>query len=622
MLHKFSGLARWSLVIVIIMVAGLLMLGASRGDSAITDELAHIPAGYTYVRYLDYRLNPEHPPLVKVLAGLPLLFKNLKFPAETPEWQTGVNEQWSLGGKFLYESGNDADEIIYWARIGPILLTLILVILIYLFAKEIVGRWWAILPAFLFAFSPTVLAHGHYVTTDIGATLGTFLALWSFLKFLNRPSQPLLVWTGLSFGIAQLLKFSNVLLIPYFLILTVIFYLSGILRNDVEKPPFRRYLGSLTMIFLIGFAAVYAVYFIFTLNYPLDKQQTDTRALLQTINPRWLAGTVTELSGFPIIRPAAQYFLGLLMVSQRAVGGNTAYFLGEVSNQAWWYYFPVVFLMKEPLPSLFIIFLGLLSGALVFSRGVWAVVFKRARVLSEYLMLHFPELAMILFIIIYWGTSIGGNLNIGIRHILPTVPFIYILATGALKKWFNLEDALSYRNQIVKILVFTHELLGLSVKVLILTGLLVWYLLSSLIVYPHFLSYFNIVSGGTGNGYKRVADSNYDWGQDLKRLAMYIEQVNNDDDYANDIKKIAVDYFGGGNLRYYLGETAEGWWSSRGNPKEEAGIEWLAVSINTIQGAKGKLVHGERKPEDEYDWLIEPYKPFNKVGKSIFIYKL
>lgn len=89
------------------------------------------------------------------------------------------------------------------------------------------------------------------------------------------------------------------------------------------------------------------------------------------------------------------------------------------------------------------------------------------------------------------------------------------------------------------------------------------------------------------------------------------------------IEKIAVDYFGGGDPVYYLGEKAEPWWSARGNPQNE-GIEWLAVSVNVLQGGWGELNTSgglERRPEDEYRWLKD-LKPYARAGTSIFIYRL
>jgi hypothetical protein len=135
--------------------------------------------------------------------------------------------------------------------------------------------------------------------------------------------------------------------------------------------------------------------------------------------------------------------------------------------------------------------------------------------------------------------------------------------------------------------------------------------------WPYYLSYFNQLGGGTQNGYLLAVDSNYDWGQDLYRLRDWVQEHH--------IKKIAIDYFGGGNPRYELGEVYVPWWSAKNNPLEED-IEWLAVSVNTLQGALGATApRFIRKPEDEYRWLVSaynPYKPYARAGTSIFIYKL
>jgi len=181
-----SKLAIWTLALICI-ASFSLMLSASRTDSAIDDELAHIPAGYGYVHELDYRLNPEHPPLVKALAMLPVLFLNPTFPTTSTAWTAELNGQWDMGTAFLYESGNDANAIIQTARIFPILITILTLILLYFLARKLMGNWWALLPAALFGLSPTVLAHGHYVTTDVGAAFGITLATYFFLTFMEAP---------------------------------------------------------------------------------------------------------------------------------------------------------------------------------------------------------------------------------------------------------------------------------------------------------------------------------------------------------------------------------------------------------------------------------------------------
>src|SRR3989338_6477717 len=117
----------------------VLMFFSSVGESAIMDELAHIPAGYSYLTQKDYRLNPEHPPLAKDLAAFPLLFLNLNFPTGAKAWSEDINGQWDMGRIFLYESGNNPDEILFWSRLPMMLLTLFFGCLIFSFSRKIDG---------------------------------------------------------------------------------------------------------------------------------------------------------------------------------------------------------------------------------------------------------------------------------------------------------------------------------------------------------------------------------------------------------------------------------------------------------------------------------------------------
>ncbi|MEK9170407.1 MAG: glycosyltransferase family 39 protein, partial [Patescibacteria group bacterium] len=231
MRHSFSLL---NIIILTIIIAGsaFFMINAAYTDSAIFDETAHIVAGYTYLKHFDYRFNPEHPPLVKMIAAIPLLFQKLNFPTDKDYWN-GLNEQWTAGSQFLYKSGNDADKIIFSSRIGPIFLALLLILFIYLWARKLVGRWWALFPAFLFAFSPLVLAHGHYVTTDIGASFGIFICIYAFINFLYNQSAKNLFLAGLAFGLAQAIKFSSVLLIPYLFLIGIIYSLTIIINKQL-----------------------------------------------------------------------------------------------------------------------------------------------------------------------------------------------------------------------------------------------------------------------------------------------------------------------------------------------------------------------------------------------------
>lgn len=388
-LKKISSYSAIWVLILICLVSFSLMLWGARTDSAIMDELAHIPAGYGYVHNFSYDLNPEHPPLVKALAMLPVLFLNPTYPTQDTAWTTDVNGQWAMGTKFLYESGNDANQILRLARVGPTLLTILLIVLIYIWSRELLGNWWGLLPAFLFGLSPTVLAHGHYVTTDIGAAFGAVFATYYFLKLLQGPSRKRLIYAGLAFGIATITKFSTALLVPYFIILLLVYYIAGVLRDWNQTDAGRRfrrfarrawnYLKTIVAIFVIGYVLiVYPVYFLFTVNYPPQKQTADTEFILtsfasgptptgQICKPaRCLADLDIWLTKNPVTRPLAEYMLGVLMTLQRSAGGNTSYFLGQVSAAGSPLYFPLIYLLKEPLPTILMVLVA-------FAVSLWGI---------------------------------------------------------------------------------------------------------------------------------------------------------------------------------------------------------------------------------------------------------
>ena len=238
------------------------------------------------------------------------------------------------------------------------------------------------------------------------------------------------------------------------------------------------------------------------------------------------------------------------------------------------------------------------------------------------------------FIVLYWGYSMHSPLNIGIRHLMPTIPLIFILAAVVWQKWImRLHFGASGSSVMDSAAAVARSFMAAIVKYIFLIFLLIWLLLETLFVAPYFLSYFNEVGGGVWGGYHFVTDSNYDWGQDLLRLQAWTN--------ANpQVDKIAVDYFGGGDPEYYLGSKAVPWSSSMGNPADH-GIHWLAVSVNTLEGAIQPLAAGNtRNASDTYSWLTALRPPADasgtwlggtmgnvptpdaRAGTSIFIYHL
>jgi hypothetical protein len=537
-------------------------------DSLTMDELAHLPAGYSYLTQKDMRLNPEHPPLIKDLAAIPLLFiKNIYFPADIKAWKDDINGQWDFGNNFLFHSGNPAEIMIFWGRLPMILILVLLGFYIFKATKEFFGNKAGLLALFLFSFSPTFLAHGRLVTTDVGAAAGAFIATYYFIKALKDGSRKSIIIAGIAFGLAELAKFSLILLIPLFCLLALAWW---IIKSGKLIPT----LKILILVFIIGYLTLWPVYQYHTWNYPAERQVRDTELLLSSFGSRPLANSVIWMADKPILRPYAQYFLGVFMILQRASGGNTTYFMGEISAAGWKTYFPIVYLIKEPLSFHILTLIALLYA-------VW--LRKRP---------SFFVFSLLVFIGLYWATSLRSNLNIGVRHLLPTFPFIFILTAAGIMNLIKPPF--------------------LKIKYVLLAGLLLWQAISVITVYPSFLAYFNELTSGPDNGYKYTVDSNLDWGQDLKRLEKWADE--------NNIDKIYVDYFGGSDAKYYLKEKYAQWWGSR-DKKELPKGSYLAVSATFLQGGRGNPVPGFDSPAGFYSWLND-YKPVAKIGYSIFVYKI
>lgn len=587
--------------IAILFTMFVLMFSSAWNDAAIMDELAHIPAGYSYLAEKDMRLNPEHPPLIKDLAGLPLLFLNLNFPTNSKAWTEDINGQWDMGRAFLYDAGNNPDQILHWSRVPMMLLAVLFGWLLFLWTRWRFGPRVALFTLFLLAFSPTFIAHSRYVTTDLAAAFGFFLGITAFINVMENPNPKNILIAGLALGIAQLLKFSLFLLIPVYGIIVVLWILSNHRKHVVWHGSIL--LARLALVGGIALALIWIVYTWHVWEYPQERQFADATHNLKSFGDRWLVDIDLWLIQHEVTRPLGQYMLGLLMVIQRAAGGNTTYFLGEINNTGWWYYFPVAYLLKEHLA------VHILTGLALFLAARDCIRRQRFLYIFSWIRAHFAETTMLIFIAVYWGYSINSTLNIGVRHVLPTFPFIYILVSKRIAAWMQQAQDPDPKTMAAALKEIYQTYVGSLPKRLTVGFLFFWIGALTLLQFPHYLSYYNELAGGSKNGYKYITDSNYDWGQDLKRLRDYVE--------AHNIDHIAIEYFGGGSLDYYLPGKAEPWWSRRGPAHG-----YFAISATLREGAFGTPgPYFQQAKEDSYPWLRE-YEPIARAGESIFIYKL
>jgi dolichyl-phosphate-mannose--protein O-mannosyl transferase len=199
-----------SSVACLILILCLQLTLAERQSSASWDEDDHTFAGYMSWKDADFGLNPEHPPLVKLLATLPLL----NLPPRVPKVQNrDFKIEAFLDGKdFLFK--NNADMILFRARMMASLFTLGLALLVFLAAQEMFGTAAGFIALGRLVFDPNLLAHGAYVTTDVGLTFGMFATICAFYRYVKSPSIWRLVLTGLAAGVALATKHTGILVFP------------------------------------------------------------------------------------------------------------------------------------------------------------------------------------------------------------------------------------------------------------------------------------------------------------------------------------------------------------------------------------------------------------------------
>lgn len=559
---------RWFNVIGVLLLSltAIISFMVMKNDSGIVDEVAHIPAGYSYVKYFDYRLNPEHPPLAKAIATLPLRFVHLNELSDSLAWKE-IN-QWESGWEFIYRIGNNPDQILMLTRLPMIGLLLLLGFLIYRMAVENFGRRTAVLVLTLFCFYPDLLAHGHLVTTDVAAALGFVLSIYYFNKWINNKTTRNLILAGVALGIAQLLKFSAILLLP---IIFIYIFIRAFSERGMKKYDFWRSFYSLfknsILMGLLALVIIYLAYLPLTWNTPtsIEHQLIETN-LTQDSRTQILRTFLHFFENNPFLRAIGHYILGIFLVFGRVGGGSATFILGHFSETSISWFFPVAWLIKTPLS---VIILLISSFALFIKKGNF-----RKNWWLNYLLL--------VPIVIYWAVTLKGSLNIGIRHLLPTVPFVLLFIGSQMRPFI---------------------VTGISFKQIIISALTLWLVVSTLISFPFYMSYFNELTLGQ-NRYDLLVDSSLDWGQDLKRLAKYTKD--------NQIDIIKLDYFGGSVPENYIPGTIK-WYSGYGPT-----TGWLAISATFYQMSR---MYGEKEGKWSYDWLRE-YEPVTIIGDSILVFHI
>ena len=470
-------------VVSLVLILGIQLALSVRQESQTWDEGDHIFAGYMTWTRADFGLNPEHPPLLKLLATAPLLPTPLTVPALQERY---FKEEAFLDGKeFLYR--NDADAILFRTRLAAATLTLLTALLVFTATREMFGSGAAFVALALLVFEPNLLAHGALVTTDAGISCFMFATIYAFYRYAKAPSIGRLLVVGLSAGLALAVKHSGIFVFPMLFLLAVCEMVRQRINVGGDAGAAAgmgrralRLTASLVAVTAIALAVLWAFYGFRYQARPEGLQLNPPLAeYTQGLKPHeaWVVSTAANWRVLP-----ESYLYGMADVRLTA-DFYTSYVLGKTYAHGVWFYFPVVFVIKSTLAFLVLL---LLAAA--------AVAMRRLNYWREVLFLTVPPA-------FYFVVAMNAATNIGVRHILPLYIFISALAGGAAWAFIRRNRKWAYA----------------------VAALLLFHAGSSAVAFPHYIAYSNELWGGPGNTYRHLSDSNADWGEQLKAVKKYLD---------------------------------------------------------------------------------------------------
>ncbi len=583
--------------IIAILLISLFFLGQSilsmREKVATFDEIGHVAAGYSFLKYNDYRLYDVDPPLMRQIAAFPLLFMHLNFPIRSEGWRE--KKEIDVGYDFFYRmNGQKADKILFWSRLPIVLFSLLFGWLLLKFASELWNIQTGLFAFFLFSFEPNILAHARLATTDMGLAFFLTLSVYFAYHYWKNPSFRNVFLMGASFGLAIASKTSGMILIPFFFVVLLFvrplvktgnssFSLWERLKAAYWNKKIGLYFIHWIVVVLVGFVVLSLDYGFFK-TWPIFRDDNDLQKFELSLDKLNLRSPEVKEKAVQIaesVRVPARPFIvsfvkwfGFLprTKAEGKVHGYRPFFLGKRGRFA---VFPfVAFFIKEPIPIIILIFAGIIGLVLYDYKKFLFLILPVLFILSMDIKVH-P-----------WTY----------RYInLLILPFFILMAS-------SLINYVKVHNKKTKY--------GIGLVAM-------WLFVESLAIFPNYLAYFNEFIGGPVNGHRYLVNSNLDWGQDLKLLKKYLDKHH--------MREINLSYFGSADPGYYeiqgrkmLG--VNGRETGEESPEKlrqlaapRTGI--IVISATCLENIEGFF------PGITYQWL-KKYRPIAHIGYSIFVYDI
>jgi hypothetical protein len=555
------------LLIAIVLLFALLSFSASRQESVTIDEFRHLSTGVYYWQSGDYSFDRATPPLWKMAMALPAYLAGAKtvqfYPL--PEISAGW-EPWFVATDFMRDNADAYTGYLQSARLVNILAAAACLVILYCRCRRSFGSAAALFGTAFIAFSPTFLAHSHYATTDVIATLTLMSVVFLLIDYRLKPGAGRLASAALIFSLSILCKFTALLVFPLLLLVPLLVAVDQLKEGPGIRQQLLTVLVSLAKSLLLVIMTV-----LLTVNIFYGFEGTGTALGKMSLESKSLTALGQSSFGVvPIPLPGA-FVKGFdLQKSDSDYSEFPAYFMGKWSVEGFRSYYLAAFIMKETVPFLFLLVIALIM--LFRKEGV-------SQSSADLLLLSYVPLTLILVL------SYINKLNVGIRYLLPVYPFLCLYL------------ARMYRS----LSPWRGALMALSLLFMV-------HMVSVLRVSPHFTSYFNELFGGAAKGYRYLIDSNIDWGQDLPSLKKFMSE--------HDIAQVQLAYFGHGLPEFYGIE-----YEPLTLPAKPG---YVAISVSLLQGHPYLLTYLDPPQFAEAGQFLamRNLQPIGRAGYSILIYRV
>ena len=463
--------SRFHVVILCVTHAALLAWSAT-ANSVAFDEYAHLPAGASYLKHREFAIVNTSPPLLRMWAAAPVLLAGAEVPPLEPFAATPLKDRhWTYAEAFMRANAARYQQLFVVARLMMIPISCFGLWIVYRWSRDLYGPAAGLASAGLYALCPNILAHASLVGTDAPIMVAMAAATYFWWRFCAGGKTSMLIAAIAATCAAHLFKFNAVLLWPMFIVIAIT----------------ARRAATWRMISIAFVVAAFTTFLVFNLGYLFDG--TGKSAGSYQLQSKSMAAMMGDLPASLPIPVPEQAILGFDALKWEVEQGYQGFLFGKSYLGSKWYYFPVALALKLPLATIILFVLAIAT-------------LQRRRITGDERVVLFTLIAFTL------GMALVADVNLGIRYILPVLPFAFIFAG----RFF-----------------VTRMWRAASMLLIVLV-------IENLSIAPRYLTFFNLFAGGPSRGQYLLNDSNFDWGQGLLDLKKWMN--------ANDVKRVQLGYFG------------------------------------------------------------------------------